>query len=132
MFIVLFSINLLSIGDDNVVGNGVDNNEDEFIDEDTGDVDFTVLLLFVVETFDADSLSLWVSGWLFSVLSISLVDNDGSFVWIVFTIFSLSSRLISISCHYHGDVIHAGNMSSSGLSFITLLTSLLVNDFNCW
>ena len=62
MFIVLFSINLLSIGDDNVVGNGVDNNEDEFIDEDTGDVDFTVLLLFVVETFDADSLSLWVSG----------------------------------------------------------------------
>lgn len=38
-----------SISNNDVVGNWIDDNEDKFIDEDAGDVNSTVLLLFVVD-----------------------------------------------------------------------------------
>ena len=54
---VLLLINLLSIFTNGVVGNLVDDNEDELVEEDLGDVNCTILPLFVV---DLTMLSLFV------------------------------------------------------------------------
>ena len=123
---VLFLINSLSIFTNSVVGNWVDDDEDKFKDEDTGDVNCTVLLLFVVD------LLLWMLGWFVLFLFPSSVDNNFSFVWIDFTVCSFWIRPIFWWGQYHGEILRYGEILSSGLSFLLLLTTLFVFDFICW